>query len=159
MWTGRALYIPLRGRFSARSSNSPGTSSFLLRSLERNFHNRPISAININYSLATAAAAAAAAGRSRFRLPTTSGRPFFLDSDFPRPGKSESGVFFFVRDLLDGFFSICNKKKKKKKRGSTSWKLKPRSPSCCCCYYYIICRKSTPADSQRSSQNHYGTVN
>ena len=32
---------------------------------------------------------------------------------------------FFVRDLLDGFFSICNNRKKKKKRGSTSWKLKP----------------------------------
>ena len=39
------------------------------------------------------------------------------DSDVNRGGKSESGVFFFVGDLLDGFFSIC-KTKKKKKRGS-----------------------------------------
>ena len=30
-------------------------------------------------------------------------------------GKSESGVFFFVGDLLDGFFSICNTQKNKKK--------------------------------------------
>ena len=37
------------------------------------------------------------------------------DSDVNRGGKSESGVFFFVGDLLDGLFSICNTKKKQKK--------------------------------------------
>ena len=37
------------------------------------------------------------------------------DSDVNRGGKSEPGVFFFVGDLLDGFFSICKTKKKKKK--------------------------------------------
>ena len=45
------------------------------------------------------------------------------DSDVNQGGKSESGVFFFVGDLLDGFFSICNTKKKTKKRGLLNLKL------------------------------------
>ena len=41
------------------------------------------------------------------------------DSVVNRGGKSESGIIFFVRDLLDDVFSICNKKKGEKKRGTT----------------------------------------
>ena len=45
------------------------------------------------------------------------------DSDVNRGLKSESGVFFFVGDLLDGFFSICNTKIKTKKGGLLTLKL------------------------------------
>ena len=49
--------------------------------------------------------------------------------------------FFFVGDLLDGFFSICNTKKKQKKRGLLTMKLIVPAPSSSRCRHQMKTKK------------------